>query len=260
VARGVVSPTGASFVGDIREKEGLIAVQRIVLDDKIVSAATKLGAVFRPNTPVRVRHTKFKIVPFVLIFFQLQNAIFDRIEGTWTLYAGGDSAVGQPDPSTPHFGFHRSPATSPLRHSHSAGPTSFAAALDGVQSGAVNTISESELADMATIIKCRVLVCADGAQSSLAHHLEGLTAKESPASSLGPPNAIGCRAFAKQYTHECRADEVCVYSQPLLPGYFRIFAELDDYLNLTCFMLPSMDDNSQAPTQAQVRTDFQLGK
>lgn len=81
-------------------------------------------------------------------------------------------------------------------------------------------------------IRCRVLVCADGAYSSLARNLSGLTEDEAPV--LKPANGIGCRAFSKPGSHCFRADDVTFYPKDMLPGHFRMSSELEGYLNLTC--------------------------
>lgn len=55
VNRGVVSPAGHSFVGEIKEKDGLLSVQRVVLDEKVVEAAVREGVSFKDSTQVKVR-------------------------------------------------------------------------------------------------------------------------------------------------------------------------------------------------------------
>jgi hypothetical protein len=64
VNRGVVSPDGHSFVGEIKEKEGLFSVQRVILDEKIVEAATRAGTEFRDGCWVKVQS------PLALPFIQ----------------------------------------------------------------------------------------------------------------------------------------------------------------------------------------------
>jgi hypothetical protein len=57
----VVSPGGCSFIGEIKEKEGMLSVQRIILDERMVGVAQKAGAVFRDNTFVKVLHIKISL-------------------------------------------------------------------------------------------------------------------------------------------------------------------------------------------------------
>jgi flavin-dependent dehydrogenase len=133
----------------------------------------------------------------------LQNASLSRTDGIWFLSIDDVMGNGSPPPS-------------PL-------PIQTSLAVD------------------ASTVKCRVLVCADGASSSLARSLIGLAPEENPATTLGPPNAIGCRAFAKKHTHDFRADEVLFYPRPLVPGHFRLCGELDDYLCLSLLMVPHPD-------------------
>jgi menaquinone-9 beta-reductase len=117
--------------------------------------------------------------------------------------------------------------------------------LDAAQLPSADSIVEKPAPAELVRHSCRVLVCADGAVSGLARSLQGLTPAESPASVIGPANSIGGRAFAKRHTHDCRADEVIFYPQHLLPGHLRMSGELDDYLNITCFVLPHPDSGSQ---------------
>lgn len=110
-----------------------------------------------------------------------------------------------------------------------------------VEDGIWNILIRDKETNTTTTIRSKVLVCADGAKSHTANNLNGLTFDESPASSIASHNGIGCRAFAKPYTHEFRADDVSFYARDILPGCFRISAELNDYLNLSCFSLPYGD-------------------
>lgn len=84
-------------------------------------------------------------------------------------------------------------------------------------------------------IRCRVLVCADGAESNLARNLGGLTEDECPI--VKDPNGIGCRVFSRPNTHCFSADDVTFYPKEMLPGHFRMSSELEGYLNLTCTSL-----------------------
>jgi len=79
------------------------------------------------------------------------------------------------------------------------------------------------------MFKARVLVAADGATSRIARVLGVVTT---------PPNAVFSRCFAKAGTHNFRADNVLFYSKSILPGYFAINREPEDFLNLTCILIP----------------------
>eukprot|EP01104_Vermistella_antarctica_P010761 TRINITY_DN2899_c0_g1_i2.p1 TRINITY_DN2899_c0_g1~~TRINITY_DN2899_c0_g1_i2.p1 ORF type:complete len:509 (+),score=70.27 TRINITY_DN2899_c0_g1_i2:390-1916(+) len=77
-----------------------------------------------------------------------------------------------------------------------------------------------------------VVVAADGAVSKLARSIGVVTSA---------PNTVCSRSFVKAGSHTFRADNVLFYSEPLLPGYFVINHEQEDYLNLCCFVIPGGD-------------------
>lgn len=175
----------------MKERESLISVQRIILDQEIVKAAQRAGAKLRENVNVKSAHLN-------------HNSSSKEEEDYWSILINSESS---------------------------------------------NSFGEKILVEK--IIKSRLLVCADGANSNVAKNLTGLKSEECPSQYLGPPNAIGCRAFVKGGTHLCRADEVIFYNSDMLPGSFRISRELEDFLNLTCFVLPSDDySTSQLPLHA----------
>lgn len=224
--RGIVSPAGISFIGEMKEKETLITVQRIVLDKKIMEAAKKAGASLRENTTVKSAHlsrARTRRDPTKLMRIPRRGDVTptssedeeENIEGDyWTLVVS---------PSTSSASATTSPVMS---HDSMKGP------------------GES-------LILARLIVCADGANAHVARNLTGLRPDESPSVHLGPPNAVGCRSFAKHRTHSCRADEVSFYTRDTLPGHFRISSELEDFLNLSCFVLPSDDySTAQLPLHA----------
>lgn len=206
-----MSPAGHSFVGEIKEKDGLFSVQRVVLDEKIMEASTSAGATFQDSTWVKVRpHSRRSSLLcrcwiLTVCATSHQSAVFDRVNGLWELEVS-----------------------------------------DLSQLLSVDAPPDKTLAAELSRVSCRVLVCADGAVSTLARSLHGLTPSESPAALLGPANAIGGRSFAKRHSHDCRADEVIFYPRQLLPGHLRLSAEIDDYLNISCFALPHADSGSQA--------------
>lgn len=209
--RGIVSPSGYSFIGELKDKETLISVQRIVLDKKLMEAATKAGASLKENVCVKSAHLH-RDTRKVGRFGHAHHRHRHNPEGE---NAEDESETIEGD----HWMIH-------------------------VVSSDGHRVIESP-------IYARLLVCADGANSNIARNLTGLAPDESPSPFLGPPNAAGCRAFAKHRTHHCRADEVSFYTRDLLPGSFRISSELEDYLNLSCFVLPSDDYNtSQLPLHA----------
>jgi flavin-dependent dehydrogenase len=79
------------------------------------------------------------------------------------------------------------------------------------------------------IFRARVVVAADGAMSRLARSVGVVTT---------PPNTVFSRSFAKAGTHNFRVDNVLFYPRQMLPGYFVINREPEDYLNLSCILLP----------------------
>lgn len=230
--RGIVSPSGISFIGEMKEKDTLITVQRIILDKKIMEAATKAGATLRENLTVKSAH-------------------LSRARGRHgSKYHGNQYKGAKKDESPPTSsededegieGDYWTLVVSPTPHhqsSASATPTSSHMAHDSSKSPADH------------LILARLIICADGANAHVARNLTGLTPDESPSLHLGPPNAVGCRSFAKHRTHYCRADEVSFYTRDMLPGHFRISGELEDFLNLSCFVLPSDNYNTIQPLHA----------
>jgi geranylgeranyl reductase family protein len=77
--------------------------------------------------------------------------------------------------------------------------------------------------------KTRVLIAADGAQSRIARQLSVIT---------GAPNAVAVRCFATAGTHVFRADKAVFYPRMLLPGFVVVFRELENYLNVTTYLMP----------------------
>lgn len=216
--RGIVSPAGISFIGEMKEKDTLISVQRIVLDKKIMEAATRAGASLRENLTVKSAH--------------LSRASRRHEHHSGNRRRTAENSEGSSEEEDEgiegdYWTIHVAPT----------------ATFGSLDAGGTKS-SES-------VILARLLICADGANSHIARNLTGLKPDESPSPHLGPANAVGCRAFAKHRTHHCRADEVIFYTKEMLPGSFRCTSELEDFLNLTCFVLPSDDYNtSQLPLHA----------
>ncbi len=80
-----------------------------------------------------------------------------------------------------------------------------------------------------TSYQARVLVAADGATSQLARSLGIVTTK---------PDAVCSRTYVRASTTNFDADGVLFYPPELLPGYFAVFREADDELNLCCYIIP----------------------
>eukprot|EP01090_Pellita_catalonica_P003378 TRINITY_DN13045_c0_g1_i1.p1 TRINITY_DN13045_c0_g1~~TRINITY_DN13045_c0_g1_i1.p1 ORF type:complete len:282 (-),score=46.85 TRINITY_DN13045_c0_g1_i1:35-880(-) len=76
-----------------------------------------------------------------------------------------------------------------------------------------------------------MLVAADGAESKIARSLGVVKT---------PPNTYCSRSFAKAGTHSFpkSADHVVFYPKKLLPGFFVVFHELEDFLSLCCYFIP----------------------
>lgn len=80
------------------------------------------------------------------------------------------------------------------------------------------------------VYRARALVACDGAKSEIARQLGVINS---------PPNTFCCRSFAKAGTHAFpAADHVSFYSEQLLPGFFVVFHELEDFLNMCCYFIP----------------------
>ena len=80
-----------------------------------------------------------------------------------------------------------------------------------------------------TVVKGRVLVCADGATSKLATKLGYCTEA---------PKGICSRAFIEGKTHNTDFDGVCFYPKWSLPGYAAIFRHPNDELNFCYYLIP----------------------
>jgi flavin-dependent dehydrogenase len=258
--RGIVSPAGISFIGEMKEKDTLISVQRIVLDKKMMEAATREGAVLRENLTVKSAHLsrasrrnerrRYRNTDEpALAEGSSEEEEDEGIEGDyWTIQvvptqthtkSNASSSVGG-DHSN-HFGYSSlAEGGNHQQHQHQH---------DGFTHQHLETTPRYSKGE--GVILARLMICAEGANAQVARNLTGLKPDESPSLLLGPPNAVGCRAFAKHRTHHCRADEVIFYTKEMLPGSFRMSSELEDFLNLTCFVLPSDDYNtSQLPLHA----------
>eukprot|EP00916_Digyalum_oweni_P026419 GHVL01043409.1.p1 GENE.GHVL01043409.1~~GHVL01043409.1.p1 ORF type:complete len:480 (+),score=74.78 GHVL01043409.1:37-1476(+) len=77
--------------------------------------------------------------------------------------------------------------------------------------------------------KSRMLICADGATSSLATKLGYCTEA---------PEGICSRAYVEGGTHNVDYDGVCFYQKKCLPGYSAIFRHPKDELNFCCYLIP----------------------
>lgn len=49
-----MSPEGLSFVGQVKEQNSLVSIQRLVLDEQLVMAAQRVGAHMQHGTLVKV--------------------------------------------------------------------------------------------------------------------------------------------------------------------------------------------------------------
>lgn len=233
--RGIVSPAGISFIGEMKEKETLITVQRIVLDKKIMEAATKAGATLRENLTVKSAH--------------LSRARSRRAPRHHASHFKDSTKSDSPPTSSEdedegiegdYWTLVVSPSSMNVNTSASSSP-----------------FHDTSKSAADSLILARLIVCADGANAHVARNLTGLRPDESPSVHLGPPNAVGCRSFAKHRTHYCRADEVSFYTRDTLPGHFRISSELEDFLNLSCFVLPS---DNYSTTQLPLHAVHQFNK
>ncbi|XP_002733821.1 conditioned medium factor receptor 1-like [Saccoglossus kowalevskii] len=77
--------------------------------------------------------------------------------------------------------------------------------------------------------KARVLVCADGAPSTLGRSL-GLVKT--------PPGGTCSRSYVEPGTHKFKADGVVFYNRGLLPGYAALFRHHGDELNYCVYIIP----------------------
>lgn len=294
--RGIVSPAGISFIGEMKERETLLTVQRIVLDKKIMEAATKAGAALRENLTVksahlsraRSRHERRRSTQSHFKSHRKQDSSEIstsedddevEIEGDyWSLVvsptgfatasssaSSAPTASSSPAPSSTTYSMPRSGRSSSFNGASNLNSEMESHNLQNLQNassshphthqnhgtGAASNHHDFGRTATDSVILARLIICADGANAHVARNLTGLSPDESPSLHLGPPNAVGCRAFAKHRTHHCRADEVSFYTREMLPGHFRISGELEDFLNLSCFALPSDDYNTtQLPLQA----------
>eukprot|EP00048_Salpingoeca_helianthica_P025060 m.37431 g.37431 ORF g.37431 m.37431 type:complete len:489 (+) comp9810_c1_seq1:3987-5453(+) len=82
-------------------------------------------------------------------------------------------------------------------------------------------------------VQARLLVCADGATSSLATKLGYCTEA---------PRGVCSRAYVEGGTHRADFDGVCFYQRESLPGYSAIFRHPNDELNYCYYLIPTHGD------------------
>eukprot|EP00274_Cyanoptyche_gloeocystis_P006246 CAMPEP_0196652502 /NCGR_PEP_ID=MMETSP1086-20130531/1831_1 /TAXON_ID=77921 /ORGANISM="Cyanoptyche gloeocystis , Strain SAG4.97" /LENGTH=353 /DNA_ID=CAMNT_0041983093 /DNA_START=90 /DNA_END=1148 /DNA_ORIENTATION=+ len=95
---------------------------------------------------------------------------------------------------------------------------------------AVDGTSDKNESQEIKTFKARVLVCADGATSTLARSLGVVTT---------PPDGVCSRAYVEGDSHNFKADGVVFYPKKLLPGYcsvFRVGADKHD-LSFCCYII-----------------------
>mmetsp|Transcript_1088 Transcript_1088/g.2068 ORF Transcript_1088/g.2068 Transcript_1088/m.2068 type:complete len:546 (-) Transcript_1088:478-2115(-) len=96
---------------------------------------------------------------------------------------------------------------------------------------AVDGTSEKNESNEIRTFKARMLVCADGATSTLARSLGIVTTA---------PDGVCSRAYVEGDSHNFKADGVVFYPKKLLPGYcsvFRVGADKHD-LSFCCYIIP----------------------
>ncbi|KAL6075924.1 monooxygenase [Balamuthia mandrillaris] len=110
-------------------------------------------------------------------------------------------------------------------------------------------VANQEQDDQYHHFHARTLVAADGADSLIARSLGVVTS---------PPDTYCCRSFAKAGTHSfpADADHVVFYNRSLLPGFFVVFHELEDFLNLCCYFIPC-DGAWQNPKPSKLQAIYQ---
>lgn len=82
-----------------------------------------------------------------------------------------------------------------------------------------------------------MIVSAEGANCQFAREV-GLI--------KGEPNTLWSRSFALPGTHNFHSDFIIFHPRELLPGFFIISREVEDYLSVCCFLMPN--SNSATPS------------